>query len=80
MAPTERWLLMFHAASEPLSFTLPAGRWLQVLDSAAALVLPQAQWGSAASCVDDITLFPRSLVGLVQLLGAPTLPLAPPKP
>ena len=80
MAPTERWLLMFHAASEPLSFTLPAGRWLQVLDSAAALVLPQAQWGSAASCVDDITLFPRSLVGLVQLLGAPTLPHAPQKP
>ena len=46
MTPTEQWLLIFHAAGEPLSFVLPSGPWQQVLDSAAALVLPQARWGS----------------------------------
>lgn len=41
--PTQRWLMMFHAGSTPCAFALPPGRWLQVLDSAQALVLPQAQ-------------------------------------
>jgi glycogen operon protein len=66
LAPTEHWLLMFHAGSEVMSFALPPGRWLQVLDSAAALVLPQAQWGVARPCIDDLTLSHRTVVGLVQ--------------
>lgn len=73
MAATERWLLMFHAASESLHFALPPGRWRHVLDSAAALVLPQARWGLASTCVEAITLLPRSVSGLVQTLGAPVL-------
>jgi len=80
MVPTERWLLMFHASSQSLSFALPLGRWLHVLDSAAALVLPQAQWGAAKACVDDITLSPRSIFGLVQTLDAPVLSLASDQP
>ena len=74
-APTERWLLMFHAAHEALAFSLPPGPWLQVLDSAAALVLPQAQWGAAKVCVDHLTLSPRSISGLVLPLGATVPPL-----
>lgn len=64
--PAERWLLLFHAASDALSFALPPGRWRHVLDSAAALVLPQAQWGAAELCADHLTLSPRSIFGLVQ--------------
>ncbi|MDO8250807.1 MAG: glycogen debranching protein GlgX [Rhodoferax sp.] len=66
LALTERWLLLFHAGSAAMPFSLPPGRWLQVLDSAAARVLPQAQWGAARPCVDDIMLSPRSVFGLVQ--------------
>ncbi|MEO8118369.1 MAG: glycogen debranching protein GlgX [Rhodoferax sp.] len=66
LAPAQRWLLMFHAGSEAMSFSLPPGRWLQVLDSSGARVLPQAQWETAPPCVGDITLSPRSIVGLVQ--------------
>jgi glycogen operon protein len=76
MMPTERWLLVFHASRQAMPFALPAGSWLHVLDSAAALVLPQARWGSANTCVDNITLSPRSVVGLVQMLGLPVLPSA----
>jgi len=65
--PTERWLLLFHAACHEMSFALPPGRWLQVLDSAAARVLPQAQWATAKVCVDRITLSARSVFGLVQI-------------
>jgi glycogen debranching enzyme GlgX len=64
--PTERWLLLFHAASHERSFALPPGRWLQVLDSAAARALPQAQWASAKVCVDAITVTARAVYGLVQ--------------
>jgi glycogen operon protein len=67
-APSERWLLMFHADHGSLDFALPPGPWLQVLDSAAALVLPQAQWGAAQTYVDQFTLSPRSVGGLIQPL------------
>ena len=69
--PSERWLLMFQAEHESLTFALPPGPWLQVLDSAAALVLPKAQWGVAKIGVDHITLSPRSIFGLVQPLDGP---------
>jgi glycogen operon protein len=65
-APSERWLLLFHAGSEALSFALPPGSWLQVLDSAAALVLPQAPWRAATPGSETVTLSPRTVVGLVQ--------------
>lgn len=64
--PTERWLLMFHAAHTALSFALPPGRWHHVLDSAQALVLPQEKWELAPSCSDTMTLSPRTVSGLVQ--------------
>ena len=75
-APSERWLLMFHAGDAPLTFTLPPGPWLKALDSAAALVVPQAQWPSARPCAGNITLPPRTVTGLVQTLGTPVLPAA----
>jgi glycogen operon protein len=65
-APTERWLLLFHAASEATSFALPPGDWRCVLDSAAALVLPQAHWALAPTCEHTLTVSPRTLMGLVQ--------------
>lgn len=73
--PTQRWLMMFHAGSTPCAFALPPGRWLQVLDSAQALVLPQAQWEVAKVSVDEIMLSPRTVVGLVQWLDVS--PLSP---
>jgi glycogen operon protein len=80
MAATERWLLLFHAGSEPMSFSLPAGRWLHVLNSATALVLPQVQWVAANPCIEDIMLSPRSVFGLVQRLSPTALPPASHKP
>jgi glycogen operon protein len=68
-APTERWLLIFHPSADTITFTLPTGLWRQVLDSAAALVLPQSQWGAATVCADHLALPPRSIVGLVQPLN-----------
>jgi glycogen operon protein len=70
-APTERWLLVFHPSAEALTFALPGGRWHHVLDSAAARVLPQSQWGTVAPCAGHINVTPRSISGLVQPLGAP---------
>lgn len=64
--PSERWFLMFHAAEPSQSFALPPGPWLRVLDSAAALVLPQAQWASHPPCQETITLTSRAVVALVQ--------------
>lgn len=72
--PTQRWLMMFHAGST-LRLRLAPGRWLQVLDSAQALVLPQAQWEVAKVSVDEIMLSPRTVVGLVQWLDVS--PLSP---
>jgi glycogen operon protein len=80
LAPTQRWLLLFHAASQSMSFVLPAGPWLQVLDSAAAQVLPQVEWGLARKCINDITVSPRSVVALVQPLGEPIAANGPRKP
>ena len=80
MAATERWLLMFHASSESLSFVLPPGPWRQVLDSATALALPQARWGSANVCANKITLLPRSVSGLVQTLRLPVSRFRPQTP
>ena len=80
VVPMLRWLLMFHAPSEPASFVLPPGQWLQVLDSAAALVLPQSQWDGAKLCAGTLTLSPRSVFGLVQMAGAPDLALVPAHP
>lgn len=67
-APAERWLLMFHAANESIPFALPPGPWWHVLDSAVPLVLAQADWARAETCLHDITLSPRSVFGLVQPL------------
>lgn len=66
LSPTERWLMAFHASDQPQSFALPAGPWLLVLDSAAAMVRSQTQWASLSSCVDVITLTPHTVVALVQ--------------
>ena len=65
-AATERWLLVFHAHDTPLLWTLPGGGWRLVLDSSAALVLPQAQWHLAPLCFERVTVAPRSVLGLVQ--------------
>ena len=70
LAPTEHWLLLFHPGSEPMSFVLPPGRWLHVLDSAAGRALGRAQWPTAQVCADAILLCPRSISGLVQPLEA----------
>jgi len=67
---TERWLLLFHPSAQALAFTLPPGNWTPVLDSSAARVLPQSQWASATACADQLVIPPRSLIGLVQPLGA----------
>lgn len=69
-APTERWLLMFHTASQALSFALPPGPWLHILDSAAAWVRTHAQWASPSPYLGAITLTPRSVFALVQSLDA----------
>ena len=71
LAPTERWLLLFHPSSDSTTFTLPTGPWLQVLDSAAGRVLPQSQWAAAPTCANHLTISPRSIFGLVQPLGMP---------
>jgi glycogen operon protein len=63
---TERWLLLWHADREPGVFALPPGRWQLVLDSAAALVLPQSDWRRARDCREHITITAPSVVGLVQ--------------
>lgn len=62
----ERWLLMFHAAPDSLSFVLPPGRWLPVLDSAAAQALSDAEWASVTPVSDTCLVSARSIVGLVQ--------------
>ncbi len=67
LPPAHRWLLIFNAHDDAISFALPQGPWLQALDSAAALVLPQAQWAQARIWTDVITLPPRSVSGLVQI-------------
>lgn len=71
LAPTLRWLLLFHASAEATPFLLPPGRWLRVLDSAASVVLPQANWMSAKAEVDDLTLSTRGVVGLIQTVSVP---------
>lgn len=64
---SERWLLLFHADREPMTFALPPGLWLHVLDSATAMVLPQDRWHSAAAVAEHVTLIPRCIFGLVQI-------------
>lgn len=68
-ARTERWLLLWHAGRESCVFALPPGRWLAVLDSSAALVLPRSDWHGARDCVDRVTVSAPSVVGLVQSLN-----------
>ena len=63
---TERWFLVFHAHAEALSWVLPSGGWRLVLDSSAAVVVPQAQWHAAPLCFDRTLVPPRSVLGLVQ--------------
>jgi hypothetical protein len=67
-APTERWLLIFHASAHALVFVLPPGVWLAVLDSAAALVLQQAHWRQAQQHSGQLLVAARSVLGLVQPL------------
>jgi glycogen operon protein len=70
-----RWLLLVHASDEPQIFALPPGRWHTVLDSAAGWVLPDAQWRAAPACTQAITAAPRTMLGLVQHVTNPVLPL-----
>lgn len=79
-APTERWLLVFHASGEPRSFALPPGPWLRVLDSAAATVLPQAQWATLRPCLDAITISSPAVLALVQPPSGTGMPATPFKP
>jgi pullulanase/glycogen debranching enzyme len=80
-APTERWLLIFHASAHALVFVLPPGVWLAVLDSAAALVLQQAHWRQAQQHSGQVLVAARSVLGLVQPLDrAPSAPVASAEP
>ena len=67
-SPMLRWLLMFNPSDLEIQFALPLGDWAHVLDSSAAMALPQAKWCDAQSCRGDIKISPRSLFGLVQTL------------
>jgi glycogen operon protein len=72
---TERWLLLFHPGPDPLSFALPPGDWLGVLDSAQALLMQSPMWSGVRPLAQSITLSARTVVGLVQPILAPkTLP------
>jgi glycogen operon protein len=70
-ALTERWYLMFNASVQACTFALPPGAWVQAIDSAAARVLPQADWALAAVYTDQLTLVPRTLSALVQPVNDP---------
>ena len=76
LAPTQRWLLLFHASPQSMRFALPAGPWLRVLDSAAALAVSETEWETAQTCADHLTLSCRSVLGLVQRLDRSILPFA----
>ncbi len=60
------WLLLFNPADHARSFRLPAGPWMRVLDSAAALVLAPNDWATAAAQVDTVSAMPRTVIGMVQ--------------
>jgi glycogen operon protein len=68
VSPSLRWLLMFNPSDQALHFALPPGHWIGVLDSSAAIAMPQKNWASAQSFRADISISPRSMVGLVQKL------------
>jgi glycogen debranching enzyme len=70
--PTERWLLLFHPAGPARTFHLPPGSWRRVLDSAAALALPLAQWASADICQEFCEVPSPALLALVQIVAPPT--------
>ena len=69
-APSERWLLAFHPANEAATFALPPGEWHWVLNSAAAVALPQDQWASAPRCRGNARVPPRCVAGWVQAVAA----------
>jgi glycogen operon protein len=71
LKPAERWLLVFHASSDVITVALPPGPWVHVLDSSAAMVLPQTRWATAKTYAGAMTVSPRSIFGLVQTLDAP---------
>jgi pullulanase/glycogen debranching enzyme len=64
--PAERWLLAFHAGQQHQPLVLPPGQWLMVLDSAFAVVRPQAHWAQLSPIVETVLLAPRTVVALVQ--------------
>jgi glycogen operon protein len=68
---TERWLLIFHPGSAPLSFALPPGDWLCVLDSAQARLVTASAWGSVLPLAQALTLSACTVVGLIQPLMTP---------
>ena len=70
-ALAEQWLLVFHASPECAALTLPAGEWIQVINSANAVALAQADWDQALRCSDTLTIPAYVLLALVQPL-APT--------
>ena len=63
---TERWLLIFHPGPNPLSFSLPPGDWLCVLDSAQALLVQSPMWSGVRPLAQSITLSACTVVGLAQ--------------
>lgn len=65
-APAERWLLVFHAAHEDATFSLPPGTWLRVIDSTHALTLTQADWAHAQRCTHNALVPAYTVIGLVQ--------------
>ncbi len=67
-SPVLRWLLMFNPSDQAMPFALPPGHWIGVLDSSAAIAMRQKNWASAQSFSADISISPRSIVGLVQQL------------
>ena len=67
--PTERWLLLFHPTGPARTFQLPPGSWRRVLDSAAALALPLAQWASAELCRETCEVSSPALLALVQIVA-----------
>ena len=79
-APHERWVLLWHAGTEPCSFSLPPGGWLRVLDSSTALVCAQSHWREANTCAGSAMASPQSVVGLVQQLGVSEVPQEAPPP
>jgi glycogen operon protein len=74
----ERWLLVFHAAHDGTTFTLPPGSWRRVIDSANALALARADWAQAQHCTNTLAVSACTVIGLVQPRGPAATTTTPP--